>query len=259
MNPDPDHSAAYAVLRTDAADAPEGHGFAFAIGRGNDVQVAAVEALRGHVVGRSADVLCAGPACLYRDLTGDGRLRRPGPGKGVAHMAVGAVVNAVRDLAARRARKPPWRLPADAEPERLVGRAGLRYLTDILTPEDALDLLRRGREGAGERRARLLERGYPAYTTSPGWLGCDDAKPTRLTRRAVADGFTRIEPKVGYVDHLHDPFHDPVVIRDGHYTAPSAPGFPAALRPEPVARYAYPGGAFRAAGLAERTWKEQTA
>jgi L-fuconate dehydratase len=170
MNPDPDYSAAYVVLRTDAADAPEGHGFAFTIGRGNDVQVAAIEALRGQVLGRSVDALCDDPASLYRDLTGDSQLRWLGPEKGVAHMAVGAVVNAVWDLAARRARKPLWRLLADAEPEWLVEQADFRYLTDVLTPGDALDLLRRGRKGADERRARLLERGYPAYTTSPGWL-----------------------------------------------------------------------------------------
>ncbi|MFI9341779.1 L-fuconate dehydratase [Streptomyces sp. NPDC052773] len=417
MNPDPDYSAAYVVLRTDAADGHEGHGFAFTIGRGNDVQVAAIEALRAHVLGRPVDALCADPGALSRDLTGDSQLRWLGPEKGVMHMAIGAVVNAVWDLAARRAGKPLWRLLADADPEWLVGQIDFRYLTDALTPDDALTLLRRAREGAEERRARLLERGYPAYTTSPGWLGYDDEKLTRLARRAVADGFTQIKLKVGadldddirrcrtaraavgpdirlavdanqrwdvaeairwtkalapfdpywieeptspddilghaairravapvrvatgehaqnrivvkqllqagavdvlqldaarvgginenlailllaarfgvpvcphaggvglcelvqhlamfdylavsgttedrvieYVDHLHDHFLDPVVIRDGHYTAPTAPGFSAALRPESIARYTFPGGAFWAADLAERTRKGQ--
>ncbi|WP_018568132.1 L-fuconate dehydratase [Streptomyces sp. PsTaAH-124] len=416
MNPDPDYSAAYAVLRTDAADGPdgaEGHGFTFTIGRGNDVQVAAIHALRHHVVGRSVDELCADPGSLFRDLIGDSQLRWLGPEKGVMHMAIGAVVNAVWDLAAKRAGKPLWRLLAEADPAWLVRQVDFRYLTDALTPDEALDLLRRGREGAGERTARLLAHGYPAYTTSPGWLGYDDAKLTRLAAQAVADGFTQIKLKVGadldddvrrcrvaravvgpgvriavdanqrwdvaeairwtralapydpywieeptspddvlghaaireavapvkvatgehvhnrvvfkqmlqagaldvlqidaarvggvnenlailllaakygvpvcphaggvglcelvqhfsmfdyvaltgttedrvieYVDHLHDHFLDPVVIREGRYRAPTAPGFSAAMRPESIARYTFPGGTFWAADLAQQT------
>ncbi|MFJ4282446.1 L-fuconate dehydratase [Streptomyces massasporeus] len=409
MNPDPDYSAAYVVLRTDAADGHEGHGFAFTIGRGNEVQVAAIEALSGHLVGRDLDELCADPSTLNRDLIGDSQLRWLGPEKGVMHMAIGAVVNAVWDLAAKRAGLPLWRLLAEAEPEWIVRQVDFRYLTDALTPEEALTLLRRGRQGASDRTASLLESGYPAYTTSPGWLGYDDEKLTRLAAEAVADGFRQIKLKVGadldddirrcrvarsvigpdvrmavdanqrwdldeairwtkalaefdpywieeptspddilghaairravapvkvatgehvqnrivfkqllqagaldvvqidaarvggvpenlavlllaakfgvpvcphaggvglcelvqhlsmfdyvalsgttddrvieYVDHLHDHFLDPVVIREGRYTAPTAPGFSAAMRPESLARYTYPGGAFWAADL----------
>ncbi|MET8560077.1 L-fuconate dehydratase [Streptomyces flaveolus] len=407
MNPDPDYSAAYVVLRTDAADGLEGHGFTFTIGRGNDVQVAAIDALRGHVLGRDVEELCADPGSLLRDLIADSQLRWLGPEKGVMHMAIGAVVNAAWDLAARRAGKPLWQLLADAEPEWLVRQIDFRYITDALTPEEALDLLRRGRAGAQERRARLLERGFPAYTTSPGWLGYDDDKLGRLAAQAVADGFRQIKLKVGadldddirrcraaravvgpeirlaidanqrwnvdeairwtnalaefdpywieeptspddvlghatirravapvkvatgehvqnrivfkqmlqagaldivqidaarvggvnenlailllaakfgvpvcphaggvglcelvqhlsmfdylavsgstedrvieYVDHLHEHFVTPVVIRAGHYTAPTAPGFSAALRPEALARYTFPGGTYWAA------------
>ncbi|MGW3915595.1 enolase C-terminal domain-like protein [Streptomyces sp. NPDC005070] len=410
MNPDPDYSAAYVVLRTDASDGAEGHGFAFTIGRGNDVQVAAIDALRGHVVGRSLDELCADPGSLSRDLVGDSQLRWLGPEKGVMHMAIGAVVNAVWDLAARRAHRPLWRLLAEAEPEWLVSQVDFRYLTDALTPGEALHLLRRGREGAERRAAILRARGYPAYTTSPGWLGYSDEKLTRLAVEAVTGGFRQIKLKVGadleddlrrlraaraavgpdiriavdanqrwnvgeaitwtkalaayrpywieeptspddilghaavreavapvkvatgehahnrvvfkqllqagavdilqidaarvggvnenlailllaakfgvpvcphaggvglcelvqhlsmfdfvalsgttddrvieYVDHLHHHFTDPVVIRDGHYTAPSAPGFSAAMRPESIAEFGYPGGTFWAADLA---------
>ncbi|GHG93793.1 L-fuconate dehydratase [Streptomyces rubradiris] len=412
MNPDPDYSAAYLVLRTDAEDGPEGHGFAFTIGRGNEIQVAAIHALRHHVVGRSVEELCADPGTLYRDLTGDSQLRWLGPEKGVLHMATGAVVNAVWDLAAKRAGKPLWRLLAQAEPEWLVRQIDFRYLTDALTPKEALTLLRRGRVGAGRRTARLLEAGYPAYTTSPGWLGYDDDKLARLARQAVADGFRQIKLKVGadladdvrrcrvaraavgpdirlavdanqrwnvdeaiswtkalaafdpywieeptspddilghaairravapvkvatgehahnrivfkqllqagavdivqldaarvggvnenlavlllaaksgvpvcphaggvglcelvqhlamfdyvavtgstedrvieYVDHLHEHFLDPVVIRAGHYTAPTAPGFSAALRPEALAHYTFPGGTYWSAGPDDR-------
>ncbi|WP_328834859.1 L-fuconate dehydratase [Streptomyces europaeiscabiei] len=197
MNPDPDYSAAYVVLRTDASDGHEGHGFTFTIGRGNDVQVAAIETLRPHVVGRSVQELCADPGSLSRDLIGDSHLRWLGPEKGVMHMAIGAVVNAVWDLASKRAGQPLWRLLAHAEPEWLVSQVDFRYITDALTPEDALTLLREGRTGLAEREAVLLERGYPGYTTSPGWLGYSDEKLTRLATQAVADGFTQIKLKVG--------------------------------------------------------------
>ena len=197
MNPDPDYSAAYLVLRTDADDALEGHGFTFTIGRGNDVQVAAINALREHVLGRSVDEVCADPASVSRTLIGDSQLRWLGPEKGVMHMAIGAVINAVWDLAAKREGKPLWQLLADADPEWLASQVDYRYLTDALTFSDAVDLLRRGKEGAGERAAQLRERGYPAYTTSPGWLGYSDEKLTRLAKQAIADGFTQIKLKVG--------------------------------------------------------------
>ncbi|WP_282701403.1 L-fuconate dehydratase [Streptomyces sp. CC219B] len=197
MNPDPDYSAAYVVLRTDAGDGREGHGFVFTIGRGNDVQVAAVGALRPHLLGRSVEELCADPGSLNRDLIGDSQLRWLGPEKGVMHMAIGAVVNAVWDLAAKRAGLPLWRLLARADPEWLVSQVDFRYIADALTPAEALTLLRAGRTGLAEREALLLERGYPGYTTSPGWLGYSDEKLARLARQAVADGFTQIKLKVG--------------------------------------------------------------
>jgi L-fuconate dehydratase len=197
MNPDPDYSAAYVVLRTDAEDGLEGHGFTFTIGRGNDVQVAAIGALRPHLVGRSVEELCTDPGSVNRDLIGDSQLRWLGPEKGVMHMAIGAVVNAVWDLAAKRAGQPLWRLLAHAEPEWLVSQIDFRYIVDALTPEDALTLLSEGRTGLAEREAVLLQRGYPGYTTSPGWLGYSDDKLTRLAKQAVADGFTQIKLKVG--------------------------------------------------------------
>ncbi len=197
MNPDPDYSAAYVVLRTDAGDGHEGHGFAFTIGRGNDVQVAAIDALRPHVLGRPVDQLCADPGSLNRDLIGDSQLRWLGPEKGVMHMAIGAVVNAVWDLAAKRAGLPLWQLLARAEPAWLVSQIDFRYIADVLAPDEALALLERCRTDADQRAARLRVRGYPAYTTSPGWLGYSDEKLTRLAREAVAEGFTQIKLKVG--------------------------------------------------------------
>jgi len=196
MNPDPDYSAAYLVLRTDVGDGLEGHGFAFTIGRGNDVQVAAINALRDHVLGRDVAQLCADPGSLNRALIGDSQLRWLGPEKGVIHMAIGALVNAVWDLTAKRAGKPLWKLLADADPAWLVSQVDFRYIADALSPAEALDLLRAGRAGAADRESALLRDGYPGYTTSPGWLGYSDEKLTRLAVQAVADGFTQIKLKV---------------------------------------------------------------
>jgi L-fuconate dehydratase len=195
MNPDPDYSAAYVVLRTD--DGPDGYGLAFTIGRGNDVQAAAIEALRDKIVGRPAPETAGGLATFSADLVGDSQLRWLGPEKGVAHMAVGAVVNAAWDLAARRAGLPLWRFLAAMSPEELVSVVDFRYLSDALTEQEALDILRAAEPGRADRVARLSQHGYPAYSTGAGWLGYDDAKMVRLARQAVADGFQMIKLKVG--------------------------------------------------------------
>jgi len=194
MNPDPDYSAAYVVIGTDAGDGLEGHGFAFTIGRGNDVQVAAIRALEPIVLGLAVDTPLGD---LWRRLVHDSQLRWLGPEKGVMHMAIGAVVNALWDLAAKRAGKPLWRLLSDMSPEALVDLVDFRYLTDALTRDEALEILERARDGRTERAARLLEDGYPAYTTTPGWLGYSDAKLARLCREAVDAGYEQIKLKVG--------------------------------------------------------------
>lgn len=195
MNPDPDYSAAYVVLRT--TDGAEGHGFCFTIGRGNEVTAAAIEALRPYVVGRPAPHTAADLSALYFELTHDSQLRWLGPEKGVMHMAAGAVVNAAWDLAATHAGKPVWEFLAGMTPEELVSLVDFRYLTDVLTPDDALAILRAAEPGRAERTALLKERGYPAYTTSPGWLGYADSKLVGLAQQAVADGFEQIKLKVG--------------------------------------------------------------
>jgi len=196
-HPDPDYSAAYVILRSDARDGLEGHGFCFTIGRGNEVEVAAIEALRSYVVGLQLDEVFTGLGDFQQALVGDSQLRWLGPEKGVMQMAVAAVVNAVWDLYAKHEGKPLWKLLADLAPEQIVALIDFRYLTDALTHEDALRILRRARAGKAEREARLLAEGYPGYATSPGWLGYPDDKLTRLARQAVADGFTQIKLKVG--------------------------------------------------------------
>ncbi|HEV7185374.1 MAG TPA: enolase C-terminal domain-like protein, partial [Leifsonia sp.] len=197
MNPDPDYSAAYVRIVTDSDDDLEGHGFVFTIGRGNDVEVAAIRALEGHLLGRDVEELLDDMGATWRELVYDSQLRWLGPEKGVMHMAIGAVVNALWDLKSKRAGLPLWALLAAMTPEEIVSLVDFRYLTDALTPADALAILRAAVPGRDARRAELLVTGYPAYTTSPGWLGYDDAKLDRLCREAVADGFAQIKLKVG--------------------------------------------------------------
>lgn len=197
MNPDPDYSAAYLRITTDAADDLEGHAFVFTIGRGNDVQVAAVDALAGHLVGRELEPLLADMGATNRTLMDDSQLRWLGPEKGVMHMAIGAVINALWDLKAKRAGLPLWQLLARMTPEELVDLVDFRYLTNALTREDALEILRAAVPGRAAREAELLATGYPAYTTTPGWLGYSDEKLARLCREALAEGFGQIKLKVG--------------------------------------------------------------
>jgi L-fuconate dehydratase len=196
MNPDPDYSAAYAILRTDD-DGLAGHSLCFTIGRGNDVVVAAIGALRRYVVGRYARDITSDLGGFSAGLINDSQLRWLGPEKGVMHMAIGAVVNAAWDLAAKMAGKPLWRLLADMTPEQIVSVIDFRYLDDVLTPAQALEILRAAADGRVERIAQLERHGYPAYTTTPGWLGYSDAKLVHLSRQAVADGFGQIKLKVG--------------------------------------------------------------
>jgi L-fuconate dehydratase len=197
MNPDPDYSAAYVVLHTDADDGLEGHGFTFTIGRGTEVVCAAVEALRPLVVGSPVEDACADMGAFWKQVTRDSQLRWIGPEKGVIHLATAAVVNAMWDLFAKREGKPLWKLLADMTPEEIVALVDWRYLTDALTPDEALEMLRSREAGKAECEQRLLEEGIPAYTTSAGWLGYDDEKLRRLCQEAVDAGWSHVKLKVG--------------------------------------------------------------
>jgi L-fuconate dehydratase len=195
VHKDPDYSAAYVILRTDAG--LEGHGFTFTIGRGNEVCAEAIRAFTPLVVGRDVDAIAEDQAGFWRALACDSQLRWLGPEKGVVHISMAAIVNAVWDLLAKRAGKPVWKLLADMTPREIVRCIDFQYITDALTPDDAIEILERQSPTRREREAILLRDGYPAYTTSVGWMGYSDEKIRHLSREALAEGFTCFKVKVG--------------------------------------------------------------
>jgi L-fuconate dehydratase len=196
MNPDPDYSAAYVILETDQPGL-EGHGLTFTIGRGNEICCAAIEAMRHLVIGLDMDWVAEDMGRFWRYITSDSQLRWIGPDKGAIHLATGAVVNAVWDLWAKQEGVPVWELVSRMSPEELVKLIDFRYITDCITPEEALALLQKQAVGKEERWATLQREGYPCYTTSAGWLGYDDDKLRRLCKEAIDAGFNHVKMKVG--------------------------------------------------------------
>lgn len=208
----PDYSAAYLVLKTDHPRGLEGHGLSFTCGRGTELVVAGIHSLAPLVLGRSVDGIVEDFRGFWRALTSDGQLRWVGPEKGVIHLATGAIVNAIWDLLAKAEGKPLWKLLADMSPEELVDVIDFRYISDALTPEEALRILQKNYATRGEREAELRKRGYPAYTTSAGWLGYSDEKLHALCRQAVADGWTHVKMKVGL--NLDDDRRRTAIVRE---------------------------------------------
>jgi L-fuconate dehydratase len=199
MHPDPDYSAAYAIVRVDdeASGAPSGHGLAFTIGRGNEIVVKAIESLSPLVVGRDLDAIFADMGAFSRSVTQDGQLRWIGPEKGAIHMAAAAILNALWDLRAKLAGMPLWRLLASMTPEQIVSLIDFRYLTDALTPDEALAILRERAPGRAARIEQLSRDGLAAYVTSAGWLGYSEETVIAKCAEALARGFTRFKMKVG--------------------------------------------------------------
>lgn len=197
MNPDPDYSAAYVIVETDRADGRAGHGLAFTIGRGNEVVCAALQAYAPFVVGRTLEEFVAAPGAFWRSLAGESQLRWIGPEKGAVHLALAAIINALWDLRAKAAGLPLWRLLAGLSPAEIVACVDWRWMTDALTPAEAEAMLARLEPTRAERIARLEQEGYPAYTTSAGWLGYPDEKIRRLCRAGVSAGWRHFKIKVG--------------------------------------------------------------
>ncbi|KAM9308342.1 mitochondrial enolase superfamily member 1 [Gastrophryne carolinensis] len=197
MHTDPDYSAAYVVLETDGLGGLKGHGLTFTLGKGTEIVVCAVKALSRHVVGRELDDIVNDFRGFYRQLSSDGQLRWLGPEKGVVHLATAAVLNAVWDLWAKKEKKPLWKLLVDMTPEQLVSCMDFRYITDALTEQEALEMLRKGKQGQETREQHMQKNGYPAYTTSCAWLGYSDECLQKLCTDALKAGWTRFKVKVG--------------------------------------------------------------
>lgn len=212
MNPDPDYSAAYVILKTNSKDDIEGHGLTFTIGRGNELCTQAIESLSYLIKGKSLESFTSNMGAFWKMITGDSQLRWLGPEKGVIHLATGAIVNAVWDLYAKVEGKPLWRLLADMTPEELVSCIDFTYITDAITPTEALGILRKKEDTKQERIANLMKDGYPAYTTSAGWLGYSDDKMRRLCREAKESGFKHMKIKVG--SDLEDDMRRAAIIRE---------------------------------------------
>src|SRR3972149_4764602 len=212
MNPDPDYSAAYVILRTDHPDGIEGHGLTFTIGRGNELCVQAINSLSYLIKGKTLDSFTQSMAGFWKLITGDSQLRWLGPEKGVIHLATGAIVNAVWDLYAKIEKKPLWKLVADMSPEEFISCVDFTYITDAITKEEALQILKKKESSKQERIKFLLENGYPAYTTSAGWLGYSNEKIRHLCREAKKDGWKYLKMKVG--SNLEDDMRRASIIRE---------------------------------------------
>ena len=212
MNPDPDYSAAYVILTTNHPNNLEGHGLTFTIGRGNELCVAAIKSLAYLIKGKSLEDFTSNMSAFWKMITGDSQLRWLGPEKGVIHLATGAIVNAVWDLYAKTENKPLWKLLADMSPKELVSCVDFTYITDAITPDEALALLEEKEASKQDRIADLSKNGYPAYTTSAGWLGYSDDKMRRLCKEAKDSGFTHMKMKVG--SDLQDDMRRASIIRD---------------------------------------------
>jgi len=212
MHTSPDYSAAYVILHTESGDGLEGHGLAFTLGRGTEIVVTAIDALAPLVVGRELDSITSDWRAFWRAVTGEQQLRWIGPEKGAIHLASAALINAVWDLHAKVERKPLWKLLVDMTPAQLVAAIDFRYISDALTPDEALAILEEMAPSRAAREAEMLRSGYPAYTTSAGWLGYSDEKLRALCREAVAAGWTHVKMKVG--QRIEDDIRRARIVRE---------------------------------------------
>mgnify|MGYP000011743243 FL=1 len=210
MNPDPDYSATYVTLITNSE--LKGNGLTFTIGRGNELCVAAVHALKYMLVNKDFVEITRNMGEFWRSLVGDSQLRWVGPEKGVIHLATAAIVNALWDLYAKIEGKPLWKLLVDMSPEELVRAVDFRYITDVITPQEAIKMLEDNFSSREKREAEMRLKGYPAYTTSAGWLGYSDEKIKTLCRDSIKKGWTHFKIKVG--SNIQDDIRRASIVRD---------------------------------------------
>jgi L-fuconate dehydratase len=195
MNHAPDYSATYVTIETSSGRF--GYGMTFTIGRGNELCVAAVKSLSPLLLGRDVEEIFSNLGKFWKSITGESQLRWVGPEKGVIHLAGAAIINAVWDLYAKSLGKPVWRVLAEMSPQQTVDLVDWTYLRDALDPGEARERLESKMSGRAGRMQHMLEKGYPAYTTSAGWLGYSDDKMRALCREAIAEGWSHFKMKVG--------------------------------------------------------------
>lgn len=211
MNPDPDYSCAYVTIGVDGSSL-QGCGLTFTIGRGNELCVAAVESLKPLVLGLTVNELRDNPAAFWRRLVGESQLRWVGPEKGVLHLATAALVNAVWDLLAKLAQKPLWQLICEMPSESIADLIDYRHISDALTRNEAVELLKQQEPTRQQRIDELVRDGYPSYTTSAGWLGYSDEKLRANCTDLMSRGWSHFKIKVGR--DLEDDLRRCRVIRD---------------------------------------------
>ncbi|XP_034835915.1 mitochondrial enolase superfamily member 1-like [Maniola hyperantus] len=195
LHTDPNYSCAYVTTSTEKGK--QGYGLTFTCGRGTEIVVLTVRAMKKFIVGRNAADIFADFAGFWRAITNDSQMRWLGPEKGVVHLAVAAILNSLWDLWARLENKPLWRLLVDLTPEELVSTIDFRYITDVITKDEAIQLLKVKLAGKEERVKQLLEKGYPAYTTQVGWMGYSDELVKELCNKYLSLGFKHFKVKVG--------------------------------------------------------------
>ncbi|XP_077991300.1 mitochondrial enolase superfamily member 1-like [Glandiceps talaboti] len=197
MHTDPDYSCAYIVISTDSSNGKQGHGMTFTLGRGTQIVVMAAKTLASLVIGQKLSDIYDNFGGFWRKLTSESQMRWLGPEKGVMHLATAAIVNALWDLWGKIENKPVWKLLVDMEPEQLVSCIDFRYISDVLTKEEALEILKTNKSTKHQREQELLQNGFPAYTTSCAWLGYSDDKLRGLCETALKEGWTKFKVKVG--------------------------------------------------------------
>ena len=196
IHTDPDYSATYVTVYTDDKNLT-GYGIAFTIGKGNDIVAECIKHFFPIFENMSLDELENDIGKLWFKCVDHSQLRWLGPEKGVVHMAVSAIFNCLWDLIAKKNKKPLWQFIVDSDPEKILSWLTFKYIEDVLTPEEALDILKESQNVKQERTNTVLKEGYPSYTTAAGWLGYSDEKTIDLCQQYMARGWRHFKIKVG--------------------------------------------------------------
>jgi len=194
---------AFAVALLETSDRLVGSGLTFTLGAGNQLVCQAIEALGTPLIGRDIEEVMADFGRVFHEIADHPQYRWLGPHKGVVHLALGALTNACFDLWAKSRGAPLWRLLLDLSPEELVRTLDLSYLEDVLTVDEAVEMLA-SQVATRDERSDVLELGYPGYDTSVGWFEFSTGEVLERARTAVGEGFGAVKLKVGAADSSRD-------------------------------------------------------